>query len=76
MHSILKPYNFEVTILVDRGFKSIDLFKFIEEDLEWNYCIRCPKDMLIEIENKSKIKTLSDIKTTKSRAKYFYNVKS
>lgn len=75
VYSILKPYNFEVTLLADRGFKSLDLFKFIEEDLQWNYCIRCTKDMLLEIENNPKIKTLSDIKTSKSRAKYFYNVK-
>lgn len=33
VYSILKPYNFEVTLLADRGFKSLDLFKFIEEDL-------------------------------------------
>lgn len=75
VYSILKPYNFEVTLLADRGFKSLDLFKFIEEDLQWTYCIRCTKDMLLEIENNPKIKTLSDIKTSKSRAKYFYNVK-
>ncbi|MPQ43424.1 IS4 family transposase [Clostridium tarantellae] len=75
VYSILKPYNFEVTILADRGFKSIDLFKFIEEDLKWYYCIRCTKDMLIEIQNKPNIKVLSDIKLTKSRAKYFYDVK-
>lgn len=75
IHSILKPYNFEVTLLADRGFKNIDLFKFIDEDLNWNYCIRCTRDMLIEIENKPQIKKLSDIKTNKLRAKYFYNIK-
>lgn len=62
VYSILKPYNYDVAVLADRGFKSIDLFKFIETDLEWNYCIRSTKDMLIEIENNPKIKTLPDIK--------------
>ena len=31
VYSILKPYNFEVTLLADRGFKSLDLFKFIKD---------------------------------------------
>jgi hypothetical protein len=33
LHKILMPYNYDVTILADRGFKSIDLFQFIDEDL-------------------------------------------
>ena len=38
--NILTPYEFEVTIIAERGFKSIDLFKFIDETLKWKYCIR------------------------------------
>ena len=34
LHKILTPYEFDVTILTDRGFKSIDLFKFIDETLK------------------------------------------
>ena len=34
LHKILTPYEFDVTILADRGFKSIDLFKFIDETLK------------------------------------------
>ena len=55
LHKILTPYEFDVTILADRGFKSIDLFKFIDETLKWKYCIRCTKDMGISIVGKSKI---------------------
>lgn len=32
--NILIPYEFEVTIIAERGFKSIDLFKFIDETLK------------------------------------------
>lgn len=31
LHKILTPYEFDVTILTDRGFKSIDLFCFIDD---------------------------------------------
>lgn len=71
--NILTPYEFEVTIIAERGFKSIDLFKFIDETLKWKYCIRCTKDMGISIVGKSKIKKLDDIIPTKWSTKYFYN---
>ena len=61
LHKILTPYEFDVTILADRGFKSIDLFKFIDETLKRKYCIRCTKYMGISIVGKSKIKKLDDI---------------
>ena len=61
LHKILTSYEFDVTILADRGFKSIDLFKFIDETLKWKYCIRCTKYMGISIVGKSKIKKLDDI---------------
>ena len=75
LHKILTPYEFDVTILADRGFKSIDLFKFIDETLKWKYCIRCTKYMVISIVDKSKIKKLDDIIPTKWSKKYFYNIK-
>ena len=75
LHKILTPYEFDVTILADRGFKSIDLFKFIDETIKWKYCIRCTKDMGISIVGKSKIKKLDDIIPTKWSTKYFYNIK-
>ena len=75
LHKILTPYEFDVTILADRGFKSIDLFKFIDETLKWKYCIRCTKYMGISIVGKSKIKKLDDIIPTKWSTKYFYNIK-
>ena len=59
--NILTPYEFEVTIIAERGFKSIDLFKFIDETLKWKYCIRYTKYMGISIIGKSKIKKLDDI---------------
>lgn len=75
LHKILTPYGFDVTILADRGFKSIDLFKFIDEVLQWKYCIRCTKDLGISIVGKRKINKLSDIIPTKNSTKYFYNIK-
>ena len=70
--NILTPYEFEVTIIAERGFKSIDLFKFIYETLKWKYCIRCTKDMGISIAGKRKIKKLDDITSRKGFTKYFY----
>lgn len=75
LHNILIPYEFEVTILAERGFKSIDLFKFIDETLKWKYCIWCTKDMGISIAGKRKIKKLDDITSRKGFTKYFYNIK-
>lgn len=75
MHKILTPYEFDVTILADRGFKSIDLFKFIDEIIQWKYCIRCTKDLGISIVGKNKIKKLDDIKPIKGATKHFYNIK-
>ena len=75
LHKILTPYKFDVTILADRGFKSVDLFKFIDETLNWKYCIRCTKDIGISIDGKSKTKKLDDIIPAKCSTKYFYNVK-
>ncbi|WP_315079397.1 hypothetical protein [uncultured Clostridium sp.] len=67
-------YEFDVTILADRGFKGIDLFKFIDEILKWKYCIRCTKDLGIFIDSKNKIKKLEDITPNKWSTKYFYNI--
>ena len=75
LYNILTPYGFDVTILADRGFKSIDLFKFIDEVLLWKYCIRCTKDLGISIDGKIKMKKLEDITPIKGSTKYFYNIK-
>jgi len=75
LHKVLKPYEFDVTILADRGFKSMDLFKFIDETLKWKYCIRCTKDLSIFIDGKNKIKKLDDILPKKGGSKHFYNIK-
>lgn len=75
MHKILTPYKFNVTILADRGFKSTDLFKFIDETLEWKYCFWCTKDLEIDIDGNNKIRKLEDIIQIKGRTKYFYDIK-
>ena len=75
LNKVLKPYEFDVTILADRGFKSMDLFKFIDETLKWKYCIRCTKDLSISIDGKNKIKKLDDILPKKGGSKHFYNIK-
>lgn len=58
-----------------KGFKSFDLFKFINEILQGKYCVRCTKYLEIYIVGKSKIKKLDDITSAKSSKKYFYNIK-
>jgi hypothetical protein len=47
-------------LLGDRGFKSIDLFKFIDK-IGWKYSIRCTNDMLVKMEGRNKLKYLRDI---------------
>lgn len=69
---LIDSYNYEVILLADRGFKSIDLFRFIDK-LGWKYCIRCTNDMLIKIEGKEK-KYLRDIKPLKNIVKKFNKV--
>jgi hypothetical protein len=75
IHKIVTPYNFDVTILADRGFKSVDLFEFIDKTLKFRYCIRCTKDLGITIADKPNIKKLEDITPSKGRTKYFFNIK-
>lgn len=75
LHKILTLYEFNGTILADRGFKSVDLLKFIDETLKWKYCIRCTRDLIISIYGKSKIKKLDDISPIKGATKHFYNIK-
>ena len=74
IHKIFSYYEGEVILLADRGFRSVDLFKFIDENLKWKYCIRCTKDISISIEYKEKIKKLKDIVPCKKRTKYFKNI--
>lgn len=51
VYELLSPYNFEVIILADRGFRSVELFKFIDEKLKWKYAIRCISTTNVRIEN-------------------------
>jgi mRNA-degrading endonuclease RelE of RelBE toxin-antitoxin system len=62
VYELLSPYNFEVIVLADRGFRSVELFKFIHEELKWKYAIRCIATTNVTIPNKPKIKKLSAIK--------------
>ncbi len=71
----MASYGYNVTLLADRGFKSVDLFNFIDEKLKWKYCIRCTKDLCVTIKGKPKIKKLEDIKPLSNKGKNFYNIK-
>ena len=44
LYKMLTPYNFDFIILAGRGFKSIDLFKFMDETFQWKYCIDTQKN--------------------------------
>ena len=73
LNEIFKSYEYEVLLLADRGFKSVDLFKCIDE-LGWKYCIRCTNDMILKIEGNKKVRYLKDVKPIKGRVKKFYGV--
>lgn len=73
LKEILMSYDYEVLLLADRGFKSIDLFKYIDR-LGWKYCIRCTNDMIIKIEDNKKVRYLKDINPIKSRVKKFSDI--
>lgn len=73
LSEILASYNYELLLLADRGFKSVDLFKFIDK-LGWKYCIRCTNDVRVKIEGKSKIKYLRDIKPLKNIVRKYNGV--
>jgi len=75
IYKILKPYDFKVILLADRGFRSVDLFKFIDEKLGWKYCIRCTKDISVSINENKKNCKLKDIKPRRNRTKHFRNIK-
>ncbi|GAA0077603.1 hypothetical protein UT300005_19810 [Clostridium sp. CTA-5] len=47
-------YSYNATLLADRRFKSIDLFKFIDEKLNLKYCFRSTKYLGITIDRKFK----------------------
>lgn len=73
LNEIFSSYNYEVVLLADRGFKSIDLFRFIDS-IGWKYCIRCTNDLLIKIEGKDKVKYLRDISPIKKVVKKFNGI--
>ena len=73
LNEIFMSYNYEVLLLADRGFKSIDLFKYIDE-IGWKYCIRCTNDMIIKIEDNKKVRYLKDINPIKNRVKKFNDI--
>ncbi|SHI07411.1 transposase [Clostridium grantii] len=75
IHKLATPYDFEVIILSDRGFKSVDLFEFIDKTLKFKYCIRCTKDLGITILDKPNIRKLEDIIPSKGMTKHFFNIK-
>lgn len=75
LQSLFSPYDFSVTLLADRGFQDLKLFRFVEKTLKWKYCIRCKKDTTIKIKGKPNIKKLEDINIKKGgKKKGFRNV--
>jgi hypothetical protein len=74
VYDLLSPYKYEVILLADRGFRSIKLFRFIDEELKWKYAIRCISTTNIKIIGNPKIKKLSHIMGRKSRNKYYEKV--
>ncbi|WP_158220025.1 transposase [Tissierella sp. P1] len=73
LNEIFTPYDYEILLLADRGFKSIDLFRYID-DFGWKYCIRCTNDMIVKIEDNQKVRYPKDINPIKNRVKKFNDI--
>jgi len=67
------PKDVIVTLVADRGFADQKFFKFIEEELEFNYIIRFKKGTYIS-NHKGESKTASDWSNENGHAKSMKNV--
>ena len=68
---MLEPYGYEVTVLADRGFGSIELFKYIDR-LGWTYYIRLKGGVTVHIEEDEVIGKLEEIEHPRGFTRFFY----
>ena len=70
---LLEPYRYDVTILADRGFASINLFEYINQ-LGWKYYIRTKGGTKVHIEKDEVIGKLQEIEHPRRHTRFFYDV--
>lgn len=68
------PKDVKVTMLADRGFCDIKLFRFLKEDLDFDYIIRVRSNILIE-SNTGESSLAGDLVSDSGRTKTLRNVK-
>ena len=73
VNEMLKPYEYGVTVLADRGFGSTELFEYIDK-LGWTYFIRVKGNYTIHIKEDEVIGKLEDIEHPRKFTRYFYDV--
>lgn len=61
VEKMLELYKYEVTVLTDRGFGSIELFEYIKQ-MGWKYYIRIKEGASIHIEGEKVVGKLEGIK--------------
>lgn len=67
---MLEPYKYEVTVLADRGFGSVELFEYIDK-MGWKYYIRIKGGINIRVKEDEVIGKLEEIEHPRRIARYF-----
>lgn len=71
---MLEEYKYEVTVIGDRGFGSIELFEYIEK-MGWTYYIRVKGNYRVEVEEDGVIGKLEEIEHPRGFTRYFEGAK-
>ena len=74
IQEIFAPYNYQINILADRGFRELDLFGYIKA-CGFNFAIRVVGDTLVKIHNRKNIRKLRDIFIEPGKRKLYKNVR-
>ena len=70
IQKMLEPYKYEVTVLADRGFGSIELFEYIKQ-MGWTYYIRIKGGTSIYVEEDEVIGKLEEIEHPRGFTRFF-----
>lgn len=73
IQKMLEPYKYEVTVLGDRGFGSIELFEYINK-MGWTYYIRIKGGTNVHIEGEEVIGKLEEIEHPRRNTRFFEGV--
>lgn len=70
IQKMLEPYQYEVTVLGDRGFGSIELFEYINK-MGWTYYIRIKGGTNVHIKGEEVIGKLEEIEHPRRNTRFF-----